>query len=467
MLSLAFPEARNLPITATPSMPVLLFTLAIAVVTGILFGVVPAWSATKSEPAEALRGLNRSSRDRSSLPQRGLVVMQAMLSLVLITVAALLTRSLNNVQHQNFGLETSNRIVVHMDPVASGYKTDGMSNLMRRLDDRMRAMPGTQSVGFATYSPLEGNNWGSGIFLEGRPDPALHDNIYASWVRVSPGFFNTIGQRLLWGRDFSFEDRKGTPNVAVVNQAFVHKFFPNTDPLGRRFGEEKHKFEYTIVGVVADAKYRRPDAELDPMFYRSLLQQRDNVDPANLGEVYSLAPHAMILRTAALEPGFEAQVRRAFQEVDSNLALTDLRSMDSQVAGQLNDERMVARLTATFGLLALVLASVGLYGVTAYSVAQRVPEIGLRMALGADRGGVVGLVLRGAMMQTGIGLALGVPAALVAGHFLQAQLFGIKGHDAVTLLGACAVLAVSALLASTVPARRASAIEPMRALRAD
>lgn len=467
MLALAFPEARNLPITAAPSIPVLLFTCAVAIVTGVLFGVAPAWSATKSQPADALRGLNRTSHGGSTLPQRSLVVLQAMLSLVLITVAALLTRSLSNLQHQNFGLETENRFVLHMDPTASGYTPDRFEGLMRQLGDRISAIPGTKRVAFANYSPLEGNNWGEGVFVEGRPDPQLHADIYASWDRVSPGFFQTIGQPLLRGRDFSQTDRKETPGVAVVNETFVRKFFPKEDPLGKRFGTDLHKVDFTIVGVVADAKYTDISEKVRPMFFRSELQPNPHADPKDQGEMVSLAPHTVMVQTTGAQGGYEQQLRNAFKDVDSNLAIIDLRSLNSQIADQLNDSRMVARLTGAFGILALVLASVGLYGVTAYSVAQRVPEIGLRMALGSDRRGVMTMVLKGAMLQALIGLAIGVPAALIAGHFLQSQLFGIKGHDAVTLLMSCGALALAALIASAVPARRASAIEPMRALRAE
>lgn len=336
---------------------------------------------------------------------------------------------------------------------------------MRQLDDRISAIPGTKSVAFSNYSPLEGNNWGEGVYIEGRPDPGMHENNGASWVRVSPGFFDTIGQRLLQGRDFNLTDTADTPLVSVVNQAFVRKFFPNGDALGKRYGTDKHKFIYTIVGIVADAKYQNMSAQFRPMFFRSMLQPNKAADPKDMGEIYSLSPHAILIHTAGAQQGYESQLRRSLQEVNSNLAILDLRSMDSQVAMQLTDERMVARLTAAFGILALVLASIGLYGVTAYGVAQRVPEIGLRMALGSDRMGVMKLILHGAMLQTLIGLAIGIPAALLAGHYLQSQLYGIKGHDAATLAGACFVLALSALVASFIPARRASAIEPMRALR--
>ena len=181
----------------------------------------------------------------------------------------------------------------------------------------------------------------------------------------------------------------------------------------------------------------------------------------------SLTPHSILIRTANATPGYEAQVRRAVHEVDPNVAIIDLRSLDAQIANQLNDQRMVARLTAAFGMLALLLASVGLYGITAYSVARRVPEIGLRMALGSDRRRILRFILRGALTQTGIGLALGIPLALLAGHALQSQLFGIGGQDTPTILGACALLALSALLASILPARRAANIDPMQALRSE
>ena len=466
MLALAFPEAHNLPISATPSPAVLLFTVAVSCVSGLIFGTVPAWATLRSDPADALRGLGRSAGGGSGLPQRVLLVLQATISLVLITVAALLTRSLLNLQHQKFGLSTKDRVVIHLDPDASGYDANRIEGLMRSLRDRLLGVPGTQSVMFANYSPLEGNNWGEGIFVEGRPDPSLHQNIVSSWDRVSPGFFRAMDQPLLRGRELLDSDRADTPLVMVVNEKFVHKFFPNEDPVGKRVGIEAHKFKYTIVGVVADAKYQSPDQEVNPMYFRSMLQPDPQADPKDMGEKYSLLPHAILLLTSGAQEGYEKQVRRAFAEVDPNLAIGDYRTMDSQVNGLLNDDRMVARLTAAFGALALVLASVGLYGVTAYAVAQRVPEIGVRMALGADRGTVLRMVVRSAMLQTLVGLAVGVPAALLAGHFLQAQLFGIKGHDVPTLLGACAVLAIAAVAASLLPARRASSVDPMRALRA-
>ena len=466
MLALAYPEAHSMPVSASPSPAVLLFTVAVAVLTGLLFGLAPAWASTRSQPVEALRGLNRSARGGASLSQRAFLIVQAMLSVVLITVAVLLTRSLTNLQHQKFGLETDGRVLIHMDPVASGYTPDRFEGLMRSLSDRLSAIPGVERVAFANYPPLEGNNWGEGVFVEGRPDPTLHDDVGSSWDRVSPGFFSTVGQPLLRGRDFLLTDRSETPLVVVVNRKFVKKFFPNDEPLGKRFGTEAHKFRFTIVGVVGDAKYQTPNAEPNPMFFRAMQQRDPAADAKDMGEVFSLAPHALLLRTApGAQDGLEQQVRRAFQEVDANLAITDYRTMNSQVATMLNDQRMIARLTGTFGLLALALAAVGLYGVTAYTVTQRVPEIGVRMALGASRSTILRMVIRGALLQTAAGLVVGVPAALLAGYLLRSQLFGVSAYDVPTLLGACAVLALAALLASLVPAHRASSIDPMIALR--
>jgi macrolide transport system ATP-binding/permease protein len=467
MVALAFPRAHNMPLSTAPSLPILLFTLALALATGLLCGIVPAWSTTRGQPSEALRGRNRSSRDSGSIPQRGLVLLQAVLSLVMITVAALLTSSLTNLERQPFGLETENRFVVHIDPIASGYTQDRLQGLMRSLGDRINALPGTQSVAFANYSPLEGNSWTREVFAEGKPDPSSAQDNRTTWMRVSPGFFNTIGERLRRGRDFTIDDRAGSPLVCVVNESFVHKYFSGQDPIGKRFGTESSKPIYTIIGVVADAKLQDPALAVQPVFFRSMLQPNPNAEMKDVGERYSLAPHAVLIETVNKRTGYEAQLRRAFMVVDPNLTILSLHTLDAQVSILLSEQRMIARLASAFGLLALVLASVGLYGVTSYMVSQRVPEIGIRMALGSDRVGVLNLILRGSMLQTIFALMVGVPAALLAGHYLQSQLFGVKGADLRSLLGACAVLGISALIASIIPARRASSVDPMQVLRSE
>ncbi len=475
ILALSFPEARFLPISASPSSTVLAFTFALSVLTGLVFGLIPALAAIRAQPADALRGTSRSMQGRVSFSQQALVVVQAMLSVVLISVAALLLRSFSNLQNQSLGLETENRFVVHIDPLRSGYTRDRVPAMMTTLQARLGALPGVQRVAFAQSSPLEGGALTTTVHVEGEKEPKDRSNT-STLDRVSPGFFATVGQPVLRGRDFSAGDREGTPLVAIVSQGFASHFFGNEDPLGKRFGIDPSQPGYTVIGVVGDAKYDgRAIAEAaGPMYFRPVLQP----DPKPQGSApssayldllddFSAAPGAILLSSSAPPAELEQQVRRAMREVDPNLAIVDIHTLRAQLATQLTQQRTVARLTAAFGLLALLLASIGLYGVTAYSVAQRVPEIGLRMALGADRNGVLALVLRSALLQTLAGLLLGVPLALLAGHYLQSQLFGIGGHDALTLTAACAVLALSALVAAFIPARRASNIDPMQALRSE
>ena len=468
ILSLAFPDALNLPIQASPSLPVLGFAFLLSLVTGIVFGIVPAWITSHSDPAEALRGANRSTRDRGALPQKSLIVFQAALSLVMLMSAGLLTKSLRNMEHQNFGIQTADRYVVHLDPAGAGYTPEKLPALYQALEERFAAVPGVQSVGLALYSTLEGNNWGEEVFVEGRPDPGPNAHNGSSWDRVSPKFFETVGQPVIRGRGFTDGDTATSQKVAVVNQAFVRKFFPKEDPIGRHFGVFELKFSGTfeIVGVVADAKYTNPRSEVRPMYFRPLTQQLVVTEPNEvMAEGRSLYINSVTIHFKQPPPNVDSLVRRTLADIDPNLTVIDLHSLDYQVADNFNQERLIARLTALFGLLALVLAAVGLYGITSYAVARRTSEIGLRMALGADRSNVVRLVLRGAFTQVGIGLAIGIPIALIGGRYMADQLFGVRPWDPVSMAIAIVVLSAAAALAGFIPARRAASIEPMEALR--
>ena len=260
ILALAFPRALNLPINSNPSLPVLGFAFLLSLLTGVLFGMVPAWITSHSDPAEALRGVNRSTGDHSSLPQKSLIVVQAAMSLILLICAGLLTKSLNNLQHQDFGIQTANRYVVHIDPQGAGYTPEKLPALYQALEQRFGAVPEVQSVGLALYSTLEGNNWGESVYVEGRPDPGPDANKNSSWDRVNPQFFATVGQPVIRGRGFTDGDTATSQKVAVVNQEFVKKFFPKEDPIGRHFGvfQQKYAGAFEIVGVVADAKYSSP-----------------------------------------------------------------------------------------------------------------------------------------------------------------------------------------------------------------
>jgi len=470
ILALAFPDAPNLPIDTSPSLPVLGFAFLLSLVTGIVFGIVPAWITSHSDPAEALRGVNRSTRDRGSLPQKSLIVFQAALSLVLLISAGLLTKSLRNLEHQNFGLQTANRYVLHLDPAGAGYTPEKLPALYQTLEQQFGALPGVQSVGLALYSTLEGNNWGEGVQIEGRPAPGPNEHNGSSWDRISPKFFETIGQPVIRGRGITDADTATSQMVAVVNQAFVKKFFPKEDPIGHHFGVFDHKYAgaFEIVGIVADAKYNNPNREFRAMYFRPLNQQLKVTEPNEImAEGRSLYIDSITLHFKEPPQNVETMVRRTLADIDPNLTVIDLHSLDYQVSDNFNQERLIARLTMLFGLLALVLASVGLYGITSYAVARRTSEIGLRMALGADRGNVVRMVLRGAFLQVGLGLALGIPIALIGGHYMTDQLYGVRSYDPLSIAIAIIVLSLAAALAGFIPARRAASIEPMEALRTE
>ncbi len=471
ILALAFPDSPNLPIHASPSLAVLAFAFALSLLTGLVFGVVPAWITSHSDPAEALRGVNRSTKDRASLPQKSLIVFQAALSLVLLVGAGLLTQSLRNLEHQNFGLTTANRYVFHFDPAGAGYTVATVPAANEQLEREFSSLPGVQSVGLALYSALEGNNWGEGVFLEGRPAPGADDHNGSSWDRVSPNFFETIGQPMIRGRGFTEQDTATSRMVAVVNQAFVKRFFPKEGPIGHHFGtfDQKYAADYEIIGIVADAKYNNPREPVRSMYFRPMTQLNTTLKEhsAITAETRSLFPNSITLRYAGDAAGLEQLVRRTLARINPNLTILDFKSLDYQVAGNFNQERLISRLTSLFGLLALILASVGLYGITAYSVARRTSEIGLRMALGANRANVVALVLRGASWQVGLGLAIGIPAALLGGRLMATQLYGVRTYDPLTLVAAIVILSAFAAIAGFIPARRAASIEPMNALRTE
>ena len=471
ILSLAFPDATQMPIHASPSPIVLGFAFLLSLATGIAFGIVPAWISSHADPAEALRGINRSTGDRALLPQKAMIVFQAALSLVLLVGAGLMTQTLRNLERQDFGLLTANRYVIHMDPMGAGYNLDRIGAFNQRLESEFSALPGVKSVGLALYSTLEGNNWGEGIYVEGRPAPAPDEHNGSSWDRVSPHFFETIGQPVIRGRGLTEQDTATSRMVAIVNQSFVKKFFPQQDPIGSHFGtfNQKYAGDYEIVGIVADAKYTNPRDPARPMYFRPLSQLNRNLKEhsATTAESRSLFPNSITIQFVGDASRLESLARRTLANINPDLTIESFRSLDYQVADNFNQERLITRLTGLFGLLALALASVGLYGITAYSVARRTSEIGLRMALGANRGDVVALVLRKALLLVALGLAIGVPVALLGGRLMASQLYGVRPYDPISLAAAVLLLSAFAALAGFIPARRAASIEPMNALRTE
>jgi len=471
ILALAFPDARNLPIDASPSLIVLGFTFLVSLVTGILFGVGPAWLSLHAQPAEALRGVNRSTSDRSSLPQKSLVVFQAALSVVLLCGAILMTRTLLNLQNQNFGVETHNRYILHFDPVGAGYTTERLPTLYRQIEDRFSAIPGVRNFSLALYSPLEGDNWGECAIPQGHGAPKPNEDCGATWVRVSTHYLDSIGVPVVRGRDFNQQDTSTSPQVVLVNETFVKRFFPGKDPIGQHFGIDFPQYSgaWQIVGVFRDFKMNDPREKVRPVYLRPLAQQFTGYkEPDMIGtEVQSMNMGAMIVDFNPAPSDVDSLIRHALASIDPNLTVSDLRSFERQVAGNFDTERLIARLTTLFGIIALTLACVGLYGVMSYFVARRTSEIGIRMALGATRGSVVALVLRGAMWQILIGLVLGIPASLYVGYLMKSILYGVGSYDPWALTLAPVMLVICATFAGFLPARRAASIEPMQALRTE
>jgi len=471
VLALAFPQARNMPIHASPSLPVLAFAFMVSLVTGIVFGTAPAWLSSQAKPAEALRGVSRSFGEQSSVPQTALVVLQVALSVVLLSGAFLMARSLANLEDQNFGIATANRYVLEFDPQGAGYRVDRLPALYRQIEDRFSALPGAANVSLARYTPLGGNNWGTCVVQQGHAAPDASENCYASWVRVSSRFLQSIGVPMVRGRNFSAQDTQASTPVALVNRSFARRFFPNQDPIGKHFGmvSPKNSDAFEIAGVFADFKMSDPRGEVTPLFLRPLAQQYlGYTDPEAISsEKSSMFVGSIIVQFTRPQQDAEVLLRQTLAEIDPNLTIFHFASYDSQIAGNFSQDRLIARLTSLFGVLALVLASVGLYGVMSFFVARRTSEIGIRMALGATRSGVVSMVLRGALWQILIGIALGIPAAVYAGHLIASMLYGVSGGDPLAYLGATLALGVCAAVAGFIPARRAASIDPMRALRAE
>jgi len=472
LLALAFHNAHFLPISVAPSLIVLGFAFALALLTGIIFGAAPAWLATRTDPAEALRGTGRGTRDRSSFARKALLVVQATLSVVLVAGATMLARSLNKLEHQDFGYQVQSRVEVDMNNPPATYTQPQLAALYRQLEEQLNRLPGVQGSGLALYNPLT-NNWGELIMVAGHPPAKFNEEAGASWDRVSTNYLQNLGIPVLRGRGFTAADNETTEPVALVNEAFVKRFFKGSeDPLDQHFGLDVPEYAGTfrIVGVVRNAKFAgwglsRPAR---PMFYVPLAQTV--AYPDKLMKMIELRSHFIggIILVTNLSPGvLEAQLTRMLADIDPNLTINSIRTMQQQIDLRFDQERAVASLAALFGIVALILAAVGLYGVTAYTVAQRTNEIGIRMALGADRPNVIQLVLRGAFKRVLIGLLLGLPLAVGAGRLISAQLYGVTSWDPLALAVAAGALAICSFFAAIIPANRAASISPMNALRSE
>jgi len=474
ILHFAFPHVAGLagvPISASPSMGVLLFAFGVSLVTGVTFGIAPAWMATRVDPMEALRGASRSTARTGSLSRKSLVVFQAALALVLLVASGLLTAALLRLENQDFGFARERRTIVRIDAGIADYLPDQLTLLYRRIHDSLSSVPGVSAVAVCKYSPLSGNSWGTDVWVDGRPTPAPNDDNLVFWDRVTAGFSDAIGTPIIAGRGLSEQDTASSQHVAVINQAFARKYFKNENPIGKYFGlpDMGSPRLYEIVGVAQDARYL--DFDLDkpvgPFFF--VPEAQHDVMP-NTGKDINPGSHFLHDIVIATPPGASlsyAQVRQAMASVDPNLPIISIHSLKEQVEGQFRQQRLIAALTSFFGILSLVLASIGLYGVTAYNAGSRTNEIGVRLALGATRAQAAALVLKGAFVLVAVGLLIGLPVTLAVGRFLGSQLYGLNPYDPMVIMAAILTLGFSALVASLIPAIRAGLISPSQALRAE
>jgi len=434
---------------------VLGFSVGASLLTGLLFGLAPAWRATRFDLTTALKESNRSSSGvaRSRL-SKVLVIAQVTMSLVLLVGAGLFIRTLRNLQQVEVGFNQENLLVFTLRPGANGYKDERLVQLYQQMLARLETLPGVRSATFAHVPLLAHYMDNSGLILPGETAQTEAEHTTNREI-VRENYFATMEIPLLRGRGFNQQDNLSAPKVAIISETLARKFFPDDDPIGKRVGfDAKTAGQIEIIGIARDIKYNSQREEDTPLIYLPWLQATEET-----GEMY------FALRAAGEPTALAAAVRQAVREVDNNLPIIDIKTQAAQASETLTQERLFANLLSFFGALALVLAAVGLYGVMAYSVAQRTNEIGIRMALGAQTGNVLRLVIWQGMKLVLIGLAAGVLAAFALKQIIASQLYGVQATDPLTFALVSALLMIIALLACWIPARRATKVDPMVALR--
>jgi predicted permease len=455
-------ESVTRSLSTEPDLRVGLFAGALALVTAIVFGLVPAMHSSKPQLNRTLRAEagSLSGGSHHARFRKGLVVAQVALSMLLIAGAGLFARSLYNLKTLDTGFNTDNLISFHVDPALSGYDQARIKRFYDSLLAEIRRLPGVQTASIAQVAALTGSASSRTIQVQGY-EPKPDENMNPWTNEIAPGYFETMSMPLLMGREFTERDVDGSPLVAIVNETFAKYYFPNETPLGKRFGwrSMSNPAAIEIVGVVKDSLYadmrQGTEDNETPRFAYIPYQQSTELNEMT---VY-------VRSHGSAASSMPEQLRQAVRRADPSLPVFEMQTMDRTVDEALFSERMLALLSASFGLLATLLAAIGLYGVMSYTVSRRTREIGIRIALGAERSTVVWLVLREVALLTIIGIAVGVPGALGLSRYVRSQLFGIEPTDPLTLVIAAASLALVGLVAGYIPARRAASVQPVRALR--
>jgi predicted permease len=432
------------------------FAAGVSLLTGLIFGLAPAWASTKVDVSSSLKeSAQTTTRRGRGLAGRSIVVVQVALSTVLVVGAGLFVQTLVQLGHSKLGFNPDGLLLFSLEPPQVRYPKAADIAMYQQLEDKLRAIPGVNDVTLMREPLISGNVSIHTVVPEGHQRKGDDSDQGALFNDVGRSFFAELQIPIIGGRAFDDTDTRTSQKVAVVNESFVKKFFPTVNPIGHSFSEGYHDPHHVvIVGICRDAKYARVRNEPGATYYSPYWQATDGLGRATFA-----------IRTQMNRPAVVAQMKAALESVDGSLPMLDVRTQNEQIAATMQQERIFADLTAAFGTLALVLASIGIYGILAYSVSRRTNEIGIRMALGARPRMVLGMVLREAAWMAAIGVAAGVGAALGMGRLIASMLYGLKPWDPATLSGAALVLTAVAIGASWIPARRAATIDPMQALR--
>ena len=429
---------------------VLAFVAGISMLTGLIFGLVPALRGTRVDLSSAMKESGRSVAASRSWLSKGLLITQVAISVVLLIGAGLFVRALQNLRSVDVGFSSSNILMFRLNPVLNGYSPERIAQLYQRMQSALEVLPGVRTVSLTRTPLLSGSTSTTGIFRQGATSEKDARDFYI--MSVSPRFFETMQIPILRGRDFDARDAAAATASVLINETAANKYFPNEDPIGQRVGQSPEESgQSEIVGIIRDTKYDSVRDAAPPTIYTSIRPGTRSL--------------SVMLRTAGEPAAMTDTVRQALQQVDADVPMTEITTQSEQVDNGFAQERLFALAYSLFGVLALVLACIGLFGLMSYSVSRRINEIGIRMALAAQQAGIVAMVLRESMLMVAIGAIIGLGGALAGGRFVERVLYGLSTTDTLTIAGAIGATILASLMAGYLPARRAARVDPMVALR--